>query len=239
MSETRFRSDDGIDLVADVHGPESAPPVILLHGGGQTRHAWKTTAQGLARQGYRAIAADLRGHGDSGWSGDGTYSLARFVADLRLVAASCRQPPVLIGASLGGVTGLLAEGEGPALLSALILVDVTPTVRFAGVDRIREFMGARADDGFASVEAAADAIAAYLPHRQRPRSLDGLRRNLRRRPDGRYRWHWDPPSKENRVSKNPPVAAAPVSVVPHAVSSAASQSGQPLSVDRFVISYVR
>lgn len=192
MREMRFRGGDGVELVAEVHGDASAPPVILLHGGGQTRHAWKNTAQGLARHGYRAIAADLRGHGDSGWSPDGAYSLARFVADLRIVAASCRQPPVLIGASLGGVTGLLAEGEGPSLLSALVLVDVTPTVRFSGVDRIRQFMGARADDGFASVEAAAEAIAAYLPQRQRPRSLDGLRKNLRRSADGRYRWHWDP-----------------------------------------------
>lgn len=192
MREMRFRGGDGVELVAEVHGDASAPPVILLHGGGQTRHAWKNTAQDLARQGYRAIAADLRGHGDSGRSPDGEYSLARFVADLRVVAASCRQPPVLIGASLGGVTGLLAEGEGPPLLSALVLVDVTPTVRFSGVDRIRQFMGARADDGFASVEAAAEAVAAYLPQRARPRSLDGLRKNLRLSADGRYRWHWDP-----------------------------------------------
>ncbi len=136
----RFRCDDGIELVAEVQGHESDPPVIPLHGGGQTRHAWKDTAQGLARQGFHAIAVDLRGHGDSGWSPDGQYSLERFVADLRVVAASCQQAPVLIGASLGGVIGLLAEGEGPPFLSALVLVDMTPTVRFAGVDRIRQFI---------------------------------------------------------------------------------------------------
>lgn len=90
MGEIRFRGGDGVELVAEVQGDVSAPPVILLHAGGQTRHAWKNTAQGLARQGYRAVAADLRGHGDSGWSPDGAYSLARFVADLRVVAASCR-----------------------------------------------------------------------------------------------------------------------------------------------------
>lgn len=188
----RVRAVDGIELVADVLGHADDPPVILLHGGGQTRHAWKGTARHIAGQGFRTIAADLRGHGDSGWSPDGVYSLERFVADLRSVAASCRQAPVLIGASLGGITGLLAEGEGPSFLAALVLVDVTPTVRFSGVDRIRQFMRAQGEHGFADVEAAADAVAAYLPHRRRPASPEGLRKNLRLYADGRYRWHWDP-----------------------------------------------
>ncbi len=47
-------------------------------------------------------------------------------------------------------------------------------------------------EGFASVEEAAEAVAAYLPHRPRPSSLDGLKKNLRHHPDGRWRWHWDP-----------------------------------------------
>jgi pimeloyl-ACP methyl ester carboxylesterase len=61
-----------------------------------------------------------------------------------------------------------------------------------GVAHIQDFMRARASEGFASVEEAADAVAAYLPHRPRPRSLDGLKKNLRLSPDGRWRWHWDP-----------------------------------------------
>ena len=138
------------------------------------------------------MAVDLRCHGDSGWSPDGKYSIDRFVADLRCVAASCRQPPVLIGASLGGITGLVAEGEGPPCLAALVLVDVTPTVQHSGIEKIRQFMGAQVVDGFASIEDAADVIAAYLPLRARPKSLAGLGKNLRRHADGRYRWHWDP-----------------------------------------------
>jgi pimeloyl-ACP methyl ester carboxylesterase len=54
------------------------------------------------------------------------------------------------------------------------------------------FMGANLEHGFETLEAAADAIAAYLPHRKRPRDLSGLRKNLRQGEDGRYRWHWDP-----------------------------------------------
>ena len=45
--------------------------------------------------------------------------------------------------------------------------------------------------GFATLDHAADAIAAYLPHRKRPTNLDGLKKNLRYR-DGRWHWHWDP-----------------------------------------------
>ncbi len=45
--------------------------------------------------------------------------------------------------------------------------------------------------GFESLEEAADAVAAYLPHRPRPRSPEGLKKNLRHR-NGRWYWHWDP-----------------------------------------------
>ncbi len=191
-AELRLPTDDGIELAAHAWGDPEHPPVILLHGSGQTRHAWKSTARELARHGFYAIAADLRGHGDSGWSPGGAYSLDRFAADLRCIAATCRQAPALIGASLGGVTGLIAEGEGPAFLSALVLVDVTPTVQHSGVEKIRQFMGAQAEEGFASIDEAADAIAAYLPQRPRPKSLVGLAKNLRLHADGRHRWHWDP-----------------------------------------------
>jgi non-heme chloroperoxidase len=99
---------------------------------------------------------------------------------------------VLIGASMGGLISLTAAGESrePAV-RALVLVDVTPQVDPDGRARIIGFMRDR-PDGFTSVEEAADAIAAYLPHRPRPKDLSGLHRNLRARPDGRWYWHWDP-----------------------------------------------
>jgi hypothetical protein len=53
-------------------------------------------------------------------------------------------------------------------------------------------MAADMREGFATLEEAAAAIAAYLPHRKQPRSLEGLAKNLRQDSDGRYRWHWDP-----------------------------------------------
>jgi peroxiredoxin len=185
--------DDGVELVADAWGAPDHPPALLLHGGGQTRHAWKRTAAVLAGRGYHAIAVDLRGHGESGWSTDGNYEIDRFAADVRRLAAHFDRKPVLIGASLGGIASLIAAGEAPApIAAALVLVDITPRVDPAGVDRIRGFMATHIDDGFATLDEAADAIAAYLPHRPRPKSLDGLRKNLRRDTDGRYRWHYDP-----------------------------------------------
>jgi pimeloyl-ACP methyl ester carboxylesterase len=187
-----YTTDAGLRLVGDAWGASDALPVVLLHGGGQTRHAWGSTAQSLAERGWYAIALDMRGHGDSAWAPDGDYTIDAFVADLRSVLRHLRQPHVLIGASLGGMTSLLTEGEAPQPVStALVLVDITPRVEPQCAARIRAFMTAR-PDGFASLEEAADTIASYLPHRPRPKNLNGLSKNLRLRANGRYYWHWDP-----------------------------------------------
>jgi len=187
-----YQVNDGVELVGDAWGASDAPPVLLLHGGGQTRHAWGGTARNLAEQGWYAVSLDLRGHGDSGWSPDGNYQIETFVGDLHRVLSHFQQRPVLVGASLGGMTALLTEGEAPEpVSSAVVLVDITPRVEQAGVDRIRAFMTAR-PEGFGSLEEVADTIAAYIPHRPRPKDLNGLQKNLRLGADGRYRWHWDP-----------------------------------------------
>jgi non-heme chloroperoxidase len=187
-----FRVAGALTLVGDAYGSPTAPPVLLLHGGGQTRHAWGGTAAALARAGWYAIALDLRGHGDSDWAADGDYRLETFAADLRAVLAALARPTVVVGASLGGLAALLAEGQAPGAVSAaVVLVDIAPRVQPAGVERIVSFMTSR-PDGFASLEEAADAIAAFAAHRPRPKDLAGLRKNLRLGADGRYRWHWDP-----------------------------------------------
>jgi pimeloyl-ACP methyl ester carboxylesterase len=181
----------GLRLAADELGDPSAPPVVLLHGGGQTRHSWHTTARALADRGWHAYSVDLRGHGESEWAVDGDYRIDSFVADVAAIVAGLPEPPALVGASLGGVASLVAVGEGtPA--RALVLVDVAPRIEPAGAQRIGDFMRAHMEDGFASLEEVADAVSAYNPHRPRPTDLSGLRRNLRRREDGRLVWHWDP-----------------------------------------------
>jgi pimeloyl-ACP methyl ester carboxylesterase len=190
----------GNRLVADVYG-DTGQPVLLLHGGGQTRHAWRHTAEHLARARALAYALDQRGHGDSEWVADGHYAFTDFADDAAAVAATLTQRagrrPIAIGASLGGIASLLAEGraeragKGP-VFAAVVLVDITPRVNREGVAKIQGFMRERAADGFADIAEAADAVAAYLPHRKRPRSHEGLRKNLRLDSDGRWRWHWDP-----------------------------------------------
>ena len=185
---------DGIRLVADIGGPADGPAVALLHGGGQTRHSWTGTWRHLAENGWRAAAVDLRGHGDSEWVEDGDYTIDGFTADVLAVGGEFARPPVFVGASLGGICSMLAIGESTEqsrLASGLVLVDVAHRMEEKGRDRVGEFMLAHLD-GFAAVEDAADAIAAYNPHRPRPTDLSGLAKNLRRRDDGRWYWHWDP-----------------------------------------------
>jgi len=182
-----------IGLRADERGDPSGPPVLLFHGGGQTRHAWGSTARVLAERGWHAVSIDLRGHGESEWSPDGVYGIDAFADDIRAVAATLPEPPVLVGASLGGVASIVALGTPPELAArALVLVDVAPKIEAQGVKRIGAFMTEHMVDGFASLDEVADAVAAYNPHRPRPTDLSGLKKNVRQREDGRWVWHWDP-----------------------------------------------
>lgn len=181
----------GVTLVADGFGDPTASPVVLLHGGGQTRHSWRGTGARLEAAGWYAVSVDLRGHGESGWSPDGVYGLDRYVDDVISVVEYLGRPPVLIGASLGGNASLGALGRIPELALGLVLVDVSPFLQPAGTSRIREFMSAYSAEGFGSLQEVADAIAKYLPHRPKPKKLEGLRKNLRE-VDGRFYWHWDP-----------------------------------------------
>jgi pimeloyl-ACP methyl ester carboxylesterase len=182
----------GITLSGESAGPSSAPTVVLLHGGGQTRHAWASAVRHLASLGYRAISYDARGHGDSTWASDGNYAIGALAGDLRTIVSGIDGPVALVGASMGGLTAFYALG-GSALpqTRALVMVDVVLRPDRAGSERVRRFMTAN-PDGFASLEEVADAIASYNPHRPRPRNLSGLLKNVRLGADGRYRWHWDP-----------------------------------------------
>ena len=168
--------------------------MVLLHGGGQTRHSWGTTLGALGDKGWRAYAVDLRGHGESDWAADADYTLDAFAGDVLAVVRTLDAPPALVGASLGGLSSLAAIGEhtDEQVARALVLVDVAPRVEEKGRMRIGTFMAEHMDDGFASLDEVADAIQRYNPHRPRPSDLGGLAKNLRRGADGRWYWHWDP-----------------------------------------------
>ncbi|WP_274628961.1 alpha/beta fold hydrolase [Arvimicrobium flavum] len=190
-----FAGAEGNRLAADIWDGQGRP-VIFLHGGGQTRRAWGDSARQAAAAGMRAITIDQRGHGESEWVASGHYSFDDYALDVVAVVRAVVQRfdamPAVVGASLGGLAALTAELRHGPLFASLVLVDVTPRMDLDGIMKVQGFMGARIEEGFATLQEAADAIAEYLPHRKRPRSLDGLRKNLRLSDDGRYRWHWDP-----------------------------------------------
>lgn len=198
----------GVNLIADVAGPEDGPKIVFLHGSGQTRQSWGSALEAARKRGYRAFALDLRGHGDSDWSPDGKYSLDLFAEDLRRVIEHLGDAPVLVGASLGGLASMLMTALPLPAVHALVLVDITPRVEMNGAQEVMTFMDS-APNGYASLDEAADAVAAYLPHRKRPKNTGGLLRNLRER-NGRYYWHWDPAFMRMGRDVNKKYANAPI-----------------------------
>jgi pimeloyl-ACP methyl ester carboxylesterase len=214
-SALRLEGAAGVRLAADSFGDPRSPVVLMLHGGGQTRHAWRATAASLADAGWRAITVDLRGHGESAHPRPAAYAPDDFADDVRVLIEQIRvaaapagagavsegepaarlaastEGPIVIGASLGGIAALLALVEPPAAPAAgLVLVDVGHRFQPRGGGRVVGFMEQHAD-GFADLDEAGDAVAAYLPNRPRPRDSSGLRHNLRRKGE-RWVWHWDP-----------------------------------------------
>ncbi|MGH1491208.1 MAG: alpha/beta fold hydrolase [Acidimicrobiales bacterium] len=193
MRTVTLEASDNLTLTADEWGERSGPGVLMLHGAGQNRHAWKNTAAALSNDGWFVLTVDARGHGDSDWSTAKRYDFTHTAADVMALLPRFEQPPVVIGASMGGMSALAAQelfGDGP-LFRALVLVDIAPNFALDGAMRIVNWMAAN-PDGFASLEDASDAMATYNPNRPRPKDLSGLTRVLRQDEDGRWHWRWDP-----------------------------------------------
>ncbi|MET0256525.1 MAG: alpha/beta hydrolase [Luteibacter sp.] len=238
-------SIDGIALATQRWHGERSPALLFAHGFGQTRHAWNGAARALAAEGFDATTFDARGHGESERVPRGDYHMEQFVADLLTVAAESRsadgRAPVLVGASMGGLLGLVAAGEaaGDAPFSALILVDITPRWETAGVERILGFMRAH-PDGFASYDEAASAVEAYLPQRRERKTESQLKPLLRPGPDGRLRWHWDPALLDGLIAESERYqprlfeAAAKVTVPVLLISGTRSDVVSSHTVDEFL-----
>ena len=177
-----FKNLEGNSIAASVFGKESDPLVIFLHGGGQTRFAWDKAAESISHKGFFVITYDLRGHGDSFWSEEGNYRIHHHKQDLISIIQNFDQPANLVGASLGGMTSLSLAGDPShsKLCKSLIMVDIGIYPNQEGSDKIVEFMRS-AVDGFASLEEAANYISDFLPHREKPKDLTGLNKNLRKK----------------------------------------------------------
>ncbi len=203
----KLTTHDGCTLVGDIAGLRTGPGVVLLHGGGQTRHSWATAMLKLVNRGYLVANFDARGHGDSDWSPNGDYTTEVLASDLDLILSVVPRPTALVGASMGGLTAfhLVASSAG-TIVDALVLVDIVLHPSAAGAEKIHAFMRAN-QDGFRCLAEAVAAVTAYNPHRSRPKNASGLMRNLRRRENGRLYWHWDPRMLNARPSAEPPYAS--------------------------------
>jgi len=185
-------TDDGIRLSLRYYGDDRAPCVLMAHGFGQTQYAWEDTGRRLAAAGWQAVSYDARGHGESDRAPSGEYDFEQFVEDFRRVCASLPNHPAVIGASMGGLTALLAHSEKPKVeLNSLVLVDIAPRWDDSGVEAMLSFMRQN-PKGFETLDDAIESVRGFLPHRRRNGSGDGLTRNLRQGNDGRWYWHWDP-----------------------------------------------
>ncbi|WP_448439516.1 alpha/beta fold hydrolase [Mycolicibacterium sp. XJ2] len=226
----RVSGNDGVTIVADRIGDPTAPAVVFLHGGGQTRRSWGRAAAAVAERGWHAVTVDFRGHGESDWSADGDYRVTTFAADVLEVLRELPDRPVIVGASLGGFTAMLLAGElAPGAVRAIVLVDIVPDMNQSGASRIHDFMAEKMTSGFASLDEVADMIQQYNPHRPRPADLNGLKTNLRER-DGRWYWHWDPKFIDGTAAL-PPIEVTEVDRM-HAAVDAILRNGVPMLLVR-------
>jgi pimeloyl-ACP methyl ester carboxylesterase len=185
----QWMTGDSVLLVGEEVVTDNAASVLFAHGFGQTRQSWSGAQSALVTDGVGSIAWDMRGHGESGRNAaELHYQAEQFAEDVHLLSKQFKQKPLLVGASMGGLTGMMAQAKHD-IFSALVLVDVTPRWEIAGVARIMAFMNAF-PDGFDSFEHAADVIANYLPQRRERKSSKQLQFLLREH-QGRLIWHWD------------------------------------------------
>jgi pimeloyl-ACP methyl ester carboxylesterase len=171
-------------------GDPKAPPLVLLHGGGQSARTWDTCCLLLARR-WRCIALDQRGHGHTDWSAAGHYRLEDHAADLAdfLKLLELHQP-VLVGMSMGGVNAIACAGWHTPALRAMVFVDIGPEVQAGPVDRMMK--GLESYRFFESPQAAAAQMAGMGARRDQTLLRETLLRNLRRLDDGRWTWRYDP-----------------------------------------------
>ena len=121
----RFYESQGLRLHYADWGNETAPPLIVVHGGRDHCRSWDALARALQPQ-FHVIAPDLRGHGDSEWTKGGSYALSEYVYDLtRLVRVLAAPRVTLVGHSMGGMVSLIYSGSFPDKVSALVVLEAT------------------------------------------------------------------------------------------------------------------
>lgn len=184
-----WRGAAGHRLVGECFDAPGSVGIVLMHGGGQTRHSWRRAARWLQQRDVPCLTFDQRGHGDSDWIADGDYRLDAFLDDLRIVLAAWARPVVLVGASLGGLVSLMAAGQRDADIRGLVMVDTAPQLDAAEINWLVDFLGGEADKGFASPAEAVAHLRRFFP--ALAISEQSIGKSLRQDADGRWHRHWD------------------------------------------------
>ena len=170
-------------------GTRGRPPMLFLHGGGLNVHTWDLVCASLKPERH-CLALDQRGHGDSEWSPVMDYATESHAEDLdAFIDHLGLERFVLVGMSLGGANALAWAGSHSERLAALVLIDVGPEVRQAGVRKIAAFTSEAAP--LDSVEQYVERALSFNPRRNRELLRRSLLHNLRRMPDGRFMWKYD------------------------------------------------
>ena len=170
-------------------GTAGRPPILFLHGGGLNAHTWDLVCLGLRGE-HHCLALDQRGHGDSEWSPEMDYTIESQIGDLEaFVERLALERFVLVGMSLGGANALAWAGRHSQRLAGLVLVDVGPETRAAGVQKIAAFTSEQ--KLFDSIDVVIERALAFNPRRDARLLRLSLRHNLRQTPKGQWMWKYD------------------------------------------------
>ena len=171
-------------------GNEEKPPMLLLHGRTNSAHTWDFAALAF-HDNFHVLALDQRGHGGSDWSPDGDYSLNTHVPDIHAFVQALDLWSIhLIGHSMGGRNSLVYASQYPERVRALVLVDVAPRTERAEADTARGWR--RLPEQTDSFEEFVQAAHELNPRRPLAQLRGSLSHQLRKFPDGKWRWQWDP-----------------------------------------------
>jgi pimeloyl-ACP methyl ester carboxylesterase len=186
-------------------GNASAPPLLLVHGGRDHCRNWDWVAEHLARD-WHIIAPDLRGHGDSEWSKDGTYAMAGYIYDLAQLVHQLRVAPVtVIGHSLGGNIALRYAGLYPENVARLIAIEglgASPKMQAQRLakpfpERMRAWIDAqrglsgRLPRRYATIEDAFKRMQEENKHLTPEQARHLTQHGVNQNEDGTYTWKFD------------------------------------------------
>ena len=160
MSAQIVRLDAGPVGLSCLVWPNDGPTAVLLHGNGGHAHWWDALVPGLV-PGWRLVAPDLRGHGESAWAQPPRYAIADFARDVDAVLDALAPGPVaLVGHSMGARVAAWYAANRPERVRGLALLD-TRTSPVDPVTAVRwrgQVAGRREGRGYPTY---ADAIAAF------------------------------------------------------------------------------